>query len=464
MAAIDCLPTDWEERARASEANVAEARSHEIPFMSRRRARPEAAEVLAGMPFPVATPPVQRAAAPVVVPRGWPVGAPPRPVRRQQLWGLDGTEGERTVEEQDTWMRRASAAVAALEAGRQAERVEGQVWKVELMPSWAVGDADSGWLLWDQSDPEDCVPVHLTSGEGSLHWLVRPAVSVDRFREWARLLEWGDADMLQQVGEGVLSRSLMPRDTAYMMHHQGLVRNFEPARESIEKDTGRGWMTKGLPHTRTCPARVVAKNCVSVFKWKLDAVTQILAEVVRWRVTTDDGLSPTGTTDRNSGIDKLEWADVKLGKPQTLAQSLAMVKAVALRLGIHVPALVAERIALWAIDLADAYRMLVVHWSELWMQHFAWSDGARLDTRCVFGAAHMVGFFQRVSSFVLEVVAYRLDLYDVSFPFSEERQAWIRDREERLGGKQRTRYENIYLDDTSGLVPMAVYTYRAVRF
>ena len=122
-----------------------------------------------------------------------------------------------------------------------------------------------------------------------------------------------------------------------MMHHQGLVRNFEPAQKSIEKDTARGWMTLGLPHTRTCPARVVAKNCVVVFKWKLDPVTQILEEVLKWRVTTDDGLSPPGTTARNTGIDPAEWSDIKLGKPQTLAEALVMVKAAAEQLGRHVP-------------------------------------------------------------------------------------------------------------------------------
>ena len=109
--------------------------------MSRRRARPEGAEVLAGRPFPVATPRMRRAAAPVLVPSGWPAGAPPPPVRRQQLWGLDGTGGQQSVAEQDDWLQRAAAAVRALEAGRQGERVEGRVWLAELMPLWARGCA-----------------------------------------------------------------------------------------------------------------------------------------------------------------------------------------------------------------------------------------------------------------------------------------------------------------------------------
>ena len=41
VAAVECLPEDWEERTRAWEANADVARTAEIPFMSRRRARPD---------------------------------------------------------------------------------------------------------------------------------------------------------------------------------------------------------------------------------------------------------------------------------------------------------------------------------------------------------------------------------------------------------------------------------------
>ena len=61
------------------------------------------------------------------------------------------------------------------------------------------------------------------------------------------------------------------------------------------------------------------------------------------------------------------------------------------------------RVALWAIDLTDAYRMLAVARRELWLQGFIWSDGVRLDRRALFGSAHLVQLFQRVSSFVLAV-------------------------------------------------------------
>lgn len=422
-----------------------------LPFISRRHAKPAAAEVLASTPFPTPTPQVTRSARPVPELVGWPAGAPPRPIRVQQLWSLDGTGGELTVADMRDCVRRGSAALMALAAGNRADTVEDRVWLHELMPEWARGSSDTP-LSWDARDPEDCVPVHLSDEKGSLRELVRPDVDASRFREWYEQLGEGDFDMLHQVCTGVVSRSTMPRDGAFMMHHQGLLRDFEPARASVDKDTKRGWMTEGYDLPPVMPPRVVAKNCVKVFKWKLDAITKLLSELIKSRVTTDDSLSPEGTTARNPGIDSIDWSDVKLGRPQTLAKAVAIAKAIGLELGMHLTQLQAERIVLWAIDLSDAYRVLTVHYSELWMQQFVWLDGVRLDARCVFGAAHMVGFFQRMSSFVLRVAAYRLDLYDAAFPASAARRAWVADRERKIGGGQRSRFEMIYLDDAAGLV------------
>ena len=382
------------------------------------------------------------------------MGAPPPPIRAQHLWGLDSTSGERTIGEMRDWVRRGSAALEAVASGRHpAGKVEGQVWPRELMPDWAVGGEDAP-ISWDARDPEACWPLHLSEGVGSLQELATPVVNTSWFREWHARLGETDYDMLHQACTGAVSRSEMPRDGACMMHHQGLMRNFEPARASVDKDTDRGWITEGAPLPPVMPPRVIAKNCVKVLKWKVDSLTAILTEVVKWRVTTDDGLSPDGTTSRNDGIDRLEWADVKLGRPQTLAEAVAIAKAKARELGVHLTQLEAERIVLWIIDLSDAYRILVVHYSELWQQQFIWLDGVRLDARCVFGAAHMVGFFQRVSSFVLRVAAYRLDRYDVRFPISTARKAWVELRQRRLGGRQRSRFEMIYLDDAAGLLAL----------
>jgi hypothetical protein len=66
----------------------------------------------------------------------------------------------------------------------------------------------------------------------------------------------------------------------------------------------------------------------------------------------------------------------------------------------------------------------------------------------------MVGFFQRLSSFVLRVAAYRLDRYDAVFPISAARRAWVELRQRSLRGRQRSRFEIIYLDDAAGLLAL----------
>ena len=406
-------------------------------------------------PFPTPTPAIARSARPVPLAVGWPVGAPARPIRIQQLWELDGSGGEQTVSEMRAWVRRAGVELAASaeDGSTLSAKVEDAWWSQELQPQWARESAGVP-LSWDVRNPEDCVPLHLSEGEGSLQELVRPVLNSSRFREWHEQLGEADFDMLHQVCTGVVSRSEMPRDTAFMMHHQGLRRSFEPARASVDKDTKRGWMTLGSALPPIIPARVVAKNCAKVVKWKTDILTAILAEVAKDRVTTDDGLAPVGTRARNQDIDRSEWRDVKLGRPQTLAEAVAIAKAKGRELGMFFSQLEAERIALWAIDLSDAYRVLVIHYSELWQQMFVWLDGVRIDARCVFGAAHMVGFFQRVSSFVLRVAAFRLDVYDDYFAIGAARRAWVAWRAAQIGSGQRSRFEMIYLDDAAGLLPL----------
>ena len=63
----------------------------------------------------------------------------------------------------------------------------------------------------------------------------------------------------------------------------------------------------------------------------------------------------------------------------------------------------------------------------------------------------MVGLFQRVTTFVLAVVAQRIARYDEERPYSTERQRWIEVRERELGGVQRCAFQQIYLDDGMGL-------------
>eukprot|EP00966_Prymnesium_polylepis_P053596 1239185-Prymnesium_polylepis.1 len=60
--------------------------------------------------------------------------------------------------------------------------------------------------------------------------------------------------------------------------------------------------------------------------------------------------------------------------------------------------------------------MIAVHWPELWHQGFLWKDGFRCNYRCLFGAAHMVGVFQRVSLSTKERGERDASEYDAALP------------------------------------------------
>ena len=220
---------------------------------------------------------------------------------------------------------------------------------------------------------------------------------------------WADEDMVQQIAvTGAEGRSDCSLDTVIMGHHGGLRDSYLPARASIANDTARGWMTQGRRHLVTVPSRLVPKNVVARKQWTL--VLGELISVTKWRVTTDDSIESVAgdIRSRNTAMDRGTWGDMGLPAPQTLGEAVAIMRSTAAAMGIRASAVVLEQIALWALDLSDAYREIEVNRSEWWQQGFVWYNGVRLDRRCVFGSAHMPGLFQRVSTFVLAVAAYRV--------------------------------------------------------
>ena len=70
--------------------------------------------------------------------------------------------------------------------------------------------------------------------------------------------------------------------------------------------------------------------------------------------------------------------------------------------------------------------------------------------RCVFGAAHMVDLFQRITSFVLAIGRHRIREYEAQYPFSPHREGWLRWRKEH-GIDEGCGQSTIYLDDGLGL-------------
>ena len=444
-SAPEHMPAGWAEAADAHE-RLAAVRSNALSFIARRRAEAEDMEVLAKRPFDDPSPPVAKAAV-VSEPVGkWPVGAPPRPIRIDQLY-YPGVYAEIRGE-----IAGHSADISgAMAAGRPIPKRATRIWRAEkCQPPWARG------IVWDCEDPLDCKPVRPFSEADP------PKDSIDRefFRRWGEHLPWADADMLQQViRTGVEGRSDLELATVIMGHHGGLRHNWQPALDSITNDTAAGWMTPARLDLRSVPARLVPKNVAIQRKWTIGRWRELLRKL-KYRVTTDDSIEPVegevSVDSRNVAIDRSHWGGAALPGPRTLAEAVAIIKSISIDMGWRASHAVLEQVALWALDLSNAYRELAVARTEQWQQCFVWAGGVKLDLRCVFGAAHMVDFFQRVSTFVLAVARERIRQYDGAFPYSASREAWRAHRAHLGAHGDDAAFASIYLDDGSGAVPLAV--------
>ena len=491
-AASDLLPPDWPERERASGDEFDAARRSSLRFASRRHRDPEDPRVLADEPIPrphvptSAEWPGDRSAV------SWPSGAPPRPINQHQLWAdCISSGGQHTSADQteiNEWIARASAAVAALEAiddARQArEEAEASARRPGLSPLtaarlkckaeqlraverslprprpptdtltypqgrlavWAQG------VIWNSENPLDCYPEQPSTASDP----PSREANVPFFEEWAERLGWTDFDMIHQIASGVDSRSSCELATVLRFHHKGFQKLFSPARASIDKDAApnRRWISTGRPHLTYVPSRLIARNVAERHVWRMRDGQAV--KVLKYRVTTDDSIEDDdgGVSSRNNALPRDDWPDLHLPHVQQLGRAVAILRQ-------HMPQREAERlvhlaveagisgesIVLWAIDLSDAYRHLGIQRLERWLQAFIWSDGCRTDERCVFGTAHMVQFFERVSTFLLAIIAFKHREFDASRPYSEARQAWMRRK-----GESDPAFRMIYIDDGIGAV------------
>ena len=398
----------------------------------------------------------------------------------------------------DDAMRRARAT-SAVRAAKERQRALPRPVLPEKVVTYGV-ERLAPWArehIWCCEDPADCVPVRPSTAADP------PPCEVNRdfFEEWGERLGCIDHDMLEQVASGVAGRSACEHATVLRFHHKGLQANFAPARKSIEADAApdRAWISQGKMHLQYVPARLVARNCLPQHKWK-EAPDGTFFQVLKWRVTTDDSIEePEQAASRNAAMPRDEWPELSLPTPGLLAEAVAILKAAipeqlaaSAAQALAEAGIAGEEIVLWALDLSDAcdarveegrrpagdarptacprggppgsaghgtglggaitpprrprYRKLAVQRLELWQQCFIWSDGCRVDRRCLFGAAHMVQIFERVSSFVLRVVRVRQEEYDRLHPHSAPRRAWAERRAEAAGTLAELIFSMVYID------------------
>lgn len=435
------MPEEWPEAVDVQSTRVDQARGQALRYISRRRAVAETAEALFSRPIP------RTDERPTIPARqrqddwGWPAGAPPRPIRIEQLF-VEGAYA------------RLQAAIARVRADMQTAEEEWQAGgrhkmipmrqpevftPEESQPEWARG------CVWDTRDPTDCVPLQpYTEADPP-----EQEVNMAFFREWGAKLRWPDEDMLQQICvEGCASRSSCARASVVFAHHTGLREHYGPAREAVHNDTQNGWVTSGWDHPPTVPVRLVPKNVVAQSKWKV-AEDGSLQQKQKWRVTTDDSMEAQGVTSRNDGIDRATISNLELPTITQLAEAVAIMQAATSDMQTQWHEDELQRVTMWALDLSDAYRRVAAARHEWWMQCFVWHDGVRLDKRCVFGSAHLVDFFQRVSTFVLAVAKHRISEYEDTHTYGEARREWVR-RREQAGRGSDCFFAGIYLDDAFG--------------
>jgi hypothetical protein len=451
-AAPHRMPEHWPERQDASGGRLEERLAADLPFLSRRRCEPEAAEVLARRQFPAPhAAPVLPARPAEAVP--WPAGAPPRPIHISQLYN-PGVYAEIRQEIQDRSGRMGDGRLYENGGYGQLPKEATRIWLAnECQPEFARE------CVWNCMDPHDCVPLQPFTAEDP----PQQGALREFFFTWGSRLGDGDDDMLHQVTTtGAESRATMSKDTTLMGHHAGLRQKPGPAFASVAEDTAKGWVTEARLDLWTVPTRAVPKNCLTTLKWRVMA--GVLYKKLKTRVTTDDSICPVSgdvvVDARNPTIDKAGWGGVALPGPRTLAEAVAIMKSVAEGMGLSMGRSALERVALWALDLSDAYRELAVARSEWWQQAYVWSGGMKLDLRCVFGSAHLVDLFQRVSTFVLRVAGHRIREYDRWHPYDTPRRAWRAWRQKKLGaaqdgGGQAETAQYIYIDDGAGATPLA---------
>jgi hypothetical protein len=446
------IPAHWPEYQDMGSERLEAGLATALPYLSRRRCEPEEVEALARRQVPaphtVAKMPARRAEQ-----VAWPAGAPPRPIHIAQLYH-PGVYADIRSEIEGRSRRMGSGLPDENGNFLPLPKEETRIWLAEkCQPEFARQ------CTWDCSDPEDCVPLQPYSDSDP----PRQEAMRGFFLAWGRYLEYADEDMIHQVTvTGAESRATMSKDTTLMGHHAGLRNKPKPAFENIAEDTAKGWVTEARLDLWTVPTRAVPKNCLTQLKWRIFAGE--LFKKLKTRVTTDDSICPVSgevrVDGRNPTIDKSGWGGATLPGPRTLAEAVAIIKAAAEGMRLRFGQTALARVALWALDLSDAYRALAVARSEWWQQAYVWSGGVKLDRRCVFGSAHLVDLFQRVSTFVLTVAGRRIREFDRCHPYDADRTAWRAWRQRELGAaldgnEQAETAQYIYIDDGAGATPLA---------
>jgi hypothetical protein len=344
------------------------------------------------------------------------------------------------------WLADAAEATRALLRGDTPVKPSTVVLPQEAMPLWARG------AVWDCRNPDDCVPVEpstrLTALPGARQ------LDRERIRAIADELEWPDADIIQQVGEGGIEpRSDCPLTTVLTWHHDGITQFYREADTVVQSEMADGWVLGPTMHLPFIPIRVLPRNVVRQPRTKL--VDGELIHYMKPRITQDS--SDGADQSVNSGVAAAD-AYVELPTVQQLGRGAAIVAAA----GAHDDENVAVGCDAYVIDATSAFRFCPLNVAAWWTQAFIWWSGDQVgvcvDTRMAFGGRYSPNRFERVSRLLGAYIQHRQRTFDEAHPPPPHVQAWQRHRLRLQAGgllprgeaQTAPRYLQVFIDDWGG--------------
>ena len=314
------------------------------------------------------------------------------------------------------WFKDADRSLEALKSGSFVSPGTLIVLQGELQP-WARG------ILWDTSDPENCVLAVPSTREG--HEASRGSrrqLDGAALRRMAMEIGWDDLDICDQADNGMEGRSSCSLTTILAFHHTGVAQSLEAARKVVDADIAEGWVRAAVRWLPRVPIRVLPRNVILTDKQKVDPQSQELVTFVKARISTDEGESRSEDSP-NAGIPKIETT-LDLCTVQDFAVGCAVVRCAFGGAGKSGAAV---------IDLESAFRFLLIQWLDLWLHGFVWwtptgEAGICLDLRMGFGGAFGPNRFQRVMLILRAYITFHIAQFDLAHPLPAHAQRWRQER------------------------------------
>ena len=368
-----------------------------------------------------------------------PKGAPTGPIAIQDLF-LEDVYNDQIM----TWLALADAAAAAISRGQKPPPVPTRTVLQDQLQPWAQG------RIWDCADHLNCKPVERSTRHTKFPG--KRQINRAAFREVARLLDWHDDDLLDQIGEGgVEVRSSCEPAIVLAFHHDSLLTALPMAEESLAKHIEEGWVSPPTRHLPFVPIRLQPRGVVLQSRVRIAADGSV-EEYDKPRMTTDASFG--GKDSVNAGVADLDRG-ICLPSVQQLGRGWAICDTA-------FPKANTPGSSAYCVDAESAYSFLCVQAADLWMQGFVWwgPDGAhfRYDRRVGFGGAFAPNRFERTSTLCAAYTQHLQAEFDRLQPPPPCAQRWSNDRRalQRAGhlppgeGQCHPRYLQVYIDDFTG--------------